>query len=169
MDQERLRQYQAHLLHKPKLKRDTVAGQVAALRFFFVRTLKRRFPPDFIPYPKYTHHRVPRILSPEEVGELIDAAGNLQARAFLMLLYNRVSCAVSSCTCCRRVLSESVTWVSWRIDSAVSNCWPVIARRPRGPPKPLLLALPPRCGTTMLVIQRLTAVELSLCPYFDSS
>jgi hypothetical protein len=27
----------------------------------------------------------------------------------------------------------------------------------------------PHCGSTMLVVQRLTAVELSLCPYFDSS
>jgi hypothetical protein len=27
----------------------------------------------------------------------------------------------------------------------------------------------PHCGTTMLAVQRLTAVELSLCPYFDSS
>ena len=27
----------------------------------------------------------------------------------------------------------------------------------------------PHCGATMVIIQRLTAVELSLCPYFDSS
>jgi hypothetical protein len=27
----------------------------------------------------------------------------------------------------------------------------------------------PRCGAAMIVVQRLTAVELSLCPYFDSS
>jgi integrase/recombinase XerD len=85
---EHIREYQAHLLHKKKLKPNTVVGQVAALRFFFVRTLKRRFPPDSIPYPKYTHDRVPRILSPEEVAQLIDAAGNLQARAILMLLYS---------------------------------------------------------------------------------
>jgi site-specific recombinase XerD len=83
---DQIRQYQAHLLHKRKLKPNTVVGQVAALRFFFVRTLKRRFPPDSIPYPKYTHHRVPRILSAEEVAQLIDAASNLQARAILMLL-----------------------------------------------------------------------------------
>jgi len=85
---EHISQYQAHLLHKRKLKPDTVVGQVAALRFFFVRTLKRRFPPDSIPYPKYTHHRVPKILSPDEVARLIDAASNLQARAILMLLYS---------------------------------------------------------------------------------
>lgn len=85
---DHIRQYQAHLLRDRKLKPETVVGQVAALRFFFVRTLKRRFPPDSIPYPKYTHHRVPRVLSPEEVARLIDAASNLQARAILMLLYS---------------------------------------------------------------------------------
>lgn len=85
---DHIRQYQAHLLRDRKLKPGTVVAQVAALRFFFVRTLKRRFPPDSIPYPKYTHHRVPRVLSPEEVARLIDAASNLQARVILMLLYS---------------------------------------------------------------------------------
>ena len=85
---DHIRQYQAHLLHKRKLKPGTVVAQVAALRFFFVRTLKRRFPPDSIPYPKSTHHRVPTVLSPEEVAQLIDAASNLQARTILMLLYS---------------------------------------------------------------------------------
>jgi site-specific recombinase XerD len=85
---DHIRQYHAHLLRDRKLKPESVVGQVAALRFFFVRALKRRFPPDSIPYPKYTHHRVPSVLSPEEVARLIDAASNLQARAILMLLYS---------------------------------------------------------------------------------
>ncbi len=50
--------------------------------------MKRRFPPDSIPYPNYSHHRTPRVLSPEEVARLIDAAGNLQARTILMTLYS---------------------------------------------------------------------------------
>jgi integrase len=77
---DHIRQYQAHLLHQRKLAVGTVVNQVAAMRFFFRRVLKRRFPPDSIPYPKYSHHRMPRILSVEEVARLIDAAGNLQAR-----------------------------------------------------------------------------------------
>jgi len=85
---DHIRQWQAHLLHERKLAVGTVVAQTAGLRFFFVRTLKRRFPPDSIPYPKYTGHRVPRVLSPEEVGQLIDAASNLQARAILMTLYS---------------------------------------------------------------------------------
>ena len=66
---EHIREWQAYLLHKRKLAVGTVVAQTAGLRFFFVRTLKRRFPPDSIPYPKYTHHRVPKVLSPEEVAQ----------------------------------------------------------------------------------------------------
>ena len=85
---EHIRQYQAYLLHERKLAVGTVVTQVAGLRFFFVRTLKRRFPPDTIPYPKYTKRSMPKVLSPEEVARLIEAAGNLQARVMLMLLYS---------------------------------------------------------------------------------
>jgi len=85
---DHIRQWQSHLLHQRKLAVGTVVAQTAGLRFFFVRTLKRRFPPDSIPYPKYTHHRVPSVLSPEEVARRIDAASNLQARAILMTLYS---------------------------------------------------------------------------------
>ncbi len=63
--------------------------QVAAMRFFFRRVLKRRF--RLTPqasYPRYTHQRTPRVLSPDEVARLIDAAGNLQARAILIALYS---------------------------------------------------------------------------------
>ena len=85
---DHIRQYQAHLLHERKLAVGTVVAQTAGLRFFFVRALKRRFPPDSIPYPKYAKRRIPKVLSPEEVAQLIDAASNLQARAILMLLYS---------------------------------------------------------------------------------
>lgn len=85
---DHIRQWQAHLLHEKKLAVGTVVNHVAALRFFFRRVLKRRLPTDSIPYPKYTHHRTPRVLSPDEVARLIEAAGNLQARAILMALYS---------------------------------------------------------------------------------
>ena len=85
---DQIREWQAHLLHVRKHAVGTVVNQTTALRFFFRRALKRRFPPDSIPYPKYTHHRVPKVLSPEEVTRLIDAAGNLRSRAILMTLYS---------------------------------------------------------------------------------
>lgn len=85
---DHIRQWQAYLLHERKLAVGTVVNHVAALRFFFRRALKRRLPIDSIPYPKYTHHRTPRVLSPDEVARLIEAAGTLQARAILMALYS---------------------------------------------------------------------------------
>lgn len=85
---EEIRKWQAHLLQKQRLAPMTVVTQVAALRFFYLRVLKLRFPPDSLPYPKYTHHRVPSVLSPDEVARLIEGAGNLQARAILMTLYS---------------------------------------------------------------------------------
>jgi site-specific recombinase XerD len=81
---DHIREYQAYLLHERKQAVATVITQVAGLRFFFRRTLKRRFSDDSIPYPKRNRHQVPRILSPEEVARLIDAAGNLQSRAILI-------------------------------------------------------------------------------------
>jgi len=81
-----LRQYQAYLLTKRKLAVGTVIARVAALRFFFVRTLNRHEFRQDLPYPK-EQRRLPTVLSREEVGLLIDAVGNLQPRAVLMTLY----------------------------------------------------------------------------------
>jgi site-specific recombinase XerD len=60
---------------------------VSALRFFFVKTLKRPYRLDDIPYPKVPR-RLPIILSVEEVGRLIDSARNLMDRTLLMVLYS---------------------------------------------------------------------------------
>jgi integrase/recombinase XerD len=82
-----LRSYQAYLLRDRKLAVGTVVGLVAALRFFFNRTLKRHLPPTDIPYPKHAR-RLPAILTVEEVGRLIDSARNLLDRTLLMVLYS---------------------------------------------------------------------------------
>ena len=63
---DHIHQWQAYLLHDKKLAVGSVVNQVAALRFFFRRTLKQRISADSIPYPKYTHHRVPQVLSPRK-------------------------------------------------------------------------------------------------------
>jgi len=87
LGQAHLREYQAYLLHDRKLKPSTVQLHVAALRFFFVKTLKRPYRPDEIPYPKFAK-RLPVILSVEEAGRLIDSALNLFHRTLLMVLYS---------------------------------------------------------------------------------
>ena len=81
-----LRTYQAHLLQERKLTPGTVVNRVAALRFFFVKTLKRHQFREFLPYPQ-DRRRLPTVLSREEVSRLIDAAGTLFRRTLLMTLY----------------------------------------------------------------------------------
>jgi integrase len=63
-----------------------VINRVAALRFFFVKTLKRHQFREFLPYPR-DRRRLPTVLSREEVTRLIDAAGTLFRRTLLMTLY----------------------------------------------------------------------------------
>ena len=81
-----LRSYQAYLLQERKVTPGTAVNCVAALRFFFVKTLKRHQFREFLPYPK-DRRRLPTVLSPEEVSRLINAAGTLFRRTLLMTLY----------------------------------------------------------------------------------
>ena len=83
---EHIRQYQVHLFRDRKLSAGTVEGRTAALRFLFVKTLKRPYLHDQIPFPK-RQRPLPTVLSQEEVARLIDSAQNLMHRAMLMTLY----------------------------------------------------------------------------------
>lgn len=87
LNREHLREYQAYLLRERKLEPRTVKLHVSALRFFFVKTLKRAYLLDDIPYPKVPR-RLPIILSVDEVTRLIDAARTLTDRTMLMVLYS---------------------------------------------------------------------------------
>jgi len=86
LGQEHLRQYQLHLLNDRKLAVETVAGRISALRFFFVKVLRRPYRElDFV-YPKHAE-RLPVILSEEEVARLIESAITSYHRVILMTLY----------------------------------------------------------------------------------
>jgi len=84
---EHIREFQAHLFSVRKLSGNSVAQRTAALRFLFVKTLKRTYMLEHIPFPKVPL-RLPTILSPEEVTQLIDSAPNLLYRTILMTLYS---------------------------------------------------------------------------------
>jgi len=84
---DHIRRYQVHLLKKRNHAVNTVVVAVAALRFFFVKTLERDYAPNQLPYPK-RHRQLPTVLSREEVTRLIDSASNLYHRALLMTLYS---------------------------------------------------------------------------------
>jgi integrase/recombinase XerD len=81
-----IREYQAELFQKRKLSAGTVTNRLAALRFFYIKTLKKAWSIAETPYPK-KNHCLPTILSQEEVARLIDAAGTPFHRTLLITLY----------------------------------------------------------------------------------
>src|SRR5216684_5947462 len=86
LGQEHLRQYQLHLLNDCKLTVETIVGRIAALRFFFVKVLRRPYREIDLVYPKRPE-RLPIVLSQDEVARLIDPAKNLLDYAIVMTLY----------------------------------------------------------------------------------
>ena len=99
---EQIRQYQAYLFQSKKLSPATVSQYVSALRFLLVKTLRRHFMAEHIPFPK-SPRRLPVVLSVEEVARLIDGARNLYYRTLLMTLY---STAVRRSELCRLQVSD---------------------------------------------------------------
>ena len=63
-----IRRYQVHLLEERKLGVGTVVNHISALRFLYVRVLKRREMKEDLPYPKH-RRRLPTVLSQEEVSD----------------------------------------------------------------------------------------------------
>src|ERR1700722_17809906 len=66
---EHVRQYQLHLVQERKLQPRTVMIQMAALRFLFLKTLKRRYSREDLPLPKTPRRQLPVVLSREEVAK----------------------------------------------------------------------------------------------------
>jgi site-specific recombinase XerD len=83
---EHIREYIAHLFRVRKLTDNTVNQRVGALRFFYVKTLKRVWSVEETPYPKKRLH-LPLILSPDEVSQLIESALTPFHRTILITLY----------------------------------------------------------------------------------
>jgi hypothetical protein len=65
-----IREYQAELFQKRKLSPGSVTQHLAALRFFYTKTLQKAWSIAETPYPKRAFH-LPSILSQEEVTRLI--------------------------------------------------------------------------------------------------
>jgi integrase/recombinase XerD len=83
---EHIRQYQAHLFTERKLGAIAVTQQLSALRFLFLRTLKRPWMLEDMVSPKRPI-RLPEILSREEVERLIGCAASPLHRILLLTLY----------------------------------------------------------------------------------
>ena len=78
--------FKPNYFEKRKLSPNSVMPHLAALRFFYIKTLKRTWSIAETPYPKRVFH-LPTILSQEEVAQLIDAARTPYQRTLLMTLY----------------------------------------------------------------------------------
>lgn len=83
---EQVREYQAYLFRERKLTPNTVNQRTGALRFFFVKTLRKPWTLEDTPYPRQTY-QLPRVLSQEDVGRMIDAAPTPFYRLLVMALY----------------------------------------------------------------------------------
>jgi integrase/recombinase XerD len=84
---EHIREFQLHLIRDRKLAVNTVKQRMAAIQFFFLKTLKRPYLKEEFPYPK-APRRLPEVLSQEEIARIIDSAANLSHRVMLMTLYS---------------------------------------------------------------------------------
>ena len=83
---EEIREFTAHMFRVRKLADNTVGQRVAALRFFYTKTLKRAWNIEETPYPK-KRVQLPVILSQDEVARLIEAASSPFHHTILMTLY----------------------------------------------------------------------------------
>jgi integrase/recombinase XerD len=100
-----IRRYQVALLEDKKLAVGTVALRVSALRFFYLKVLKKYALKYELPYPKNPKwaRRLPTILTPEEMTRLIDSAKNLSHYAMLLTMY---SCGLRRSELCRLKVSD---------------------------------------------------------------
>ncbi len=84
---EDVRRYQLYLINEKRLAPRTVKVRMSALRFFYWKTLKRRdLHCDDLPMPKVPM-KLPVVLGPGEVTQLIEGASSLRDRTRLMILY----------------------------------------------------------------------------------
>ena len=81
---EHVREYTAHLFRDKKLSPNTVNQTVGALRFFFVKFLRRPWSAEDLPCPKKRIH-LPVIWSRDEICRLIESAESPFHRKILTL------------------------------------------------------------------------------------
>ena len=80
-----------HYLYYLKKERhsswSTINQAYCAIKFFYVHTLHRAWHVDKIPRPK-GEHRLPQVLSQQEVTGLLDATSNFKYRVIFMTIYS---------------------------------------------------------------------------------
>ena len=97
LDLEAVRQYQLHLLEERLLSPQTVNTFVSAVQFFYLVTLEMPWGKGCFPRARLGH-KLPVVLSPEEVACFLENVASLKYRAALMICYGgglRISEAIA--------------------------------------------------------------------------
>jgi integrase/recombinase XerD len=97
LDLEAIRQYELHLLHQKKLSPESINSFVSAIQFFYQVTLEMPWGSECFPRVRRPH-KLPLVLSPQEVEHFFQHVTGLKNRAALMTCYGaglRISEAVA--------------------------------------------------------------------------
>ena len=97
LDIEAVRQYQLYLLNQRKLSPESVNQYVSSVKFLYLITLEMPWTSEYFPRVRRAH-KLPVVLSQEEVVAFFDHIPSLKYRAALMVCYGaglRISEAVA--------------------------------------------------------------------------
>ena len=97
LDLEAIRQYELYLLHEKKLSPESINTFVSAVQFLYLTTLEMPWGKECFPRVRRAH-KLPVVLSPDEVARFFAAVPSLKYRAALMTCYGaglRISEAVA--------------------------------------------------------------------------
>jgi integrase/recombinase XerD len=97
LDLEAIRQYELYLLHEKKLSPESINSFVSAVQFLYLVTLEMPWGKECFPRVRRAH-KLPVVLSQDEVVRFFEHVPSLKYRAALMLCYGaglRISEAVA--------------------------------------------------------------------------
>ena len=87
LDQEHINRYLLHLVEERGVSTAYRDQAVSALKFFYGRVLGRTFFAEALPRPR-KDHKLPAVLSQDEVRRFLGAVRNIKHLAILMLIYS---------------------------------------------------------------------------------
>ena len=86
LDLEAIRQYELYLLHEKKLSPESINTFVSAVQYLYLVTLEMPWGKECFPRVRRAH-KLPVVLSPEEVALFFENVAGLKYRAALMICY----------------------------------------------------------------------------------
>jgi integrase/recombinase XerD len=84
---DNIRAYQVHLVRDKQLSSSSVNVAISAIRFLYKVTLKREWDLDGVIPTSRHQHKLPVVLSPQEVASFLDAVESLKHRVILTVCY----------------------------------------------------------------------------------